>query len=264
MRAFIVILVASVGLLACSESSGPEEASSKPAASESTATQPAQTRVAPAPKPLSIQAPSGEYRLDPNHANLTFGLMHLNLAEYIARFAEFDIVLDLDSENLEASSVNVTINPASVKTGFSGDYKATHQDSPYQTWDEDLSQSPKFLNAGEYPSIRFQSTNIETADDGRLQVDGELSFLGQTKPVTMMVEVTGDVPVHPFSGNGALGFNATGKIKRSDFGMMHLLEPPLVGDEVTIRFSGELHQVVAQAAVPEDNGAEEDSQDSAE
>lgn len=247
MRALTVILAATLLLPGCSD---PQE----PKAETSQSSQPIQAQTAPAPKPVSIQAPAGQYKLDRNHANLSFGIMHLNLAPYIARFSDFDVTIDLDPQNLGASTVRVSIDPASVAVDYSGDYKSSHQDSPYASWQEDLAQSPKFFNAGQHPAISFISTSVKPTDAGTLAVTGDLSLLGQTNPVTLDVEVTGDLATHPFTGNGALGFTATGKLRRSEFGMMHLLEPPLLGDEVTVRFSGEFHQVVQQ--VPEEAASE--------
>lgn len=217
-----------LGLAACSKSEAPA------------------AKVA-APAPVAIAAPAGTYALDPYHSSISFELNHLGLSTYVARFTRYQATLKLDPANMAASSVSATIEPASVRTDFSGDYKATHKESPYQTWDEDLAQSPKFLNAGQFPQITFQSTQVQAAGPGKFKIVGDLGFLGQTQPVTLEATVVGSVAAHPFTQKGALGFSAVGRIKRSAFGMTHLLQPLLVGDEVTIRFEGEFHQAVTPA-----------------
>lgn len=220
--------IAAIALGACSESSNNQP------------TQPA--------KAINIAAPSGDYANDPYHSSLSFSVSHIGLANYVMRFTDFKAILKLDSQNLSESSVTFDIDPTSITTDFDGDYQATHKQSPYKTWEEDLAQSPKFLNAAEHPRITFSSTSVTANPDGTLTVVGDLTLLGQTHPVTLTASVVGDVEKHPFFGFGALGFSAQGTFKRTDFGMTHLTQPPLVGDEVTLQFEGEFHQVVDKPA----------------
>lgn len=210
---------------------------------------PAEQQAAAAP--VQIKAPAGRYELDPNHANLSFRVNHVGLSNYVARFTKYKVTLDLDPENLAASSVVATIDPTSIRTDFSADYRAGHPDSKFQGWDEDLAQSDKFFNAGQHPQIEFRSTRVEQTRPGSMQIVGDLTLLGQTHPVTLEATLVGSSPTHPFyGGGGALGFSAKGEFERSAFGMSHLLQPPLVGDAVTIEFEGEFQQAVSQAATP--------------
>mgnify|MGYP000318384482 FL=1 len=229
MNRLFIILAAALTLSACSDSSNKQAADT-------------------AQKTLTISAPSGEYKNDPYHSSLSFSVTHIGLANYVMRFTDFSAVLQLDADKPADSTIELTINPASITTDFDGDYKSTHKQSPFNTWDEDLAQSPKFLNAGEHPHITFSSTSVEANTDGSLTVVGDLTLLGQTHPVTLAARLVGDVEKHPFFGFGALGFSATGTFKRSQFGMTHLTQPPLVGDDVAVSFEGEFHQVVSAAA----------------
>ncbi len=201
---------------------------------------PAPAAAAPAP---TISAPAGAYVMDRNHASLQFQVTHLGLAPYVMRFVDFDVSLQLDPQDHANSSVQVRINPASVRSDHDPErYQATHKSSPFRSFDEDLAQSPKFLNASEHPEILFRSTRVEPMADGRLRVDGELSLLGQTHPVRLEATVTGSAAAHPFTKKGAIGFSASGSFERSRFGMTHLVEPPLVSDTVTLRFNGEFQK----------------------
>ncbi len=237
MKKHLLLATTALALVACSEPPAPEATTPATAQADYQA-----GRTAAEPVQISINAPAGRYRLDPYHASLDFSVTHLGVSNYVMRFTDFDVTLDLNTEDLSASSVSVTIDPASIRTDFRGDYKATHPDSPFATWDEDLARSENFLNAGNYPSIRFTSTRVTPADDGTLQVTGDLEMLGQTRPVTLQTTVVGSEQAHPFTGVGLIGFSATGTFQRSDFGMTHLVNPPLVGDTVTLRFEGELLQ----------------------
>lgn len=187
----------------------------------------------------AIKAPAGEYKLDPYHSSLTAKVMHLGLAPYAVRFNRVEATLKLDPAKLANSTLTVTIDPASVETDFSGDYVATHKGTPYKTFDEALAQGDKYFNAGKFPAIAFKSTSVKQGRDG-LKVTGDLSFLGQTHPVTLDVTVTGSMEKHPFTQKGAVGFSATGKFTRSQWGMTGTQQ--FLGDEVTLTFDGEFHQ----------------------
>lgn len=195
--------------------------------------------------PITIEVPAGQYKHDPTHSTFAFSVTHLGLADYVMRFTDYDIAVDLDPANLDQSSLTVTIDATGIDTDYNGDYQATHKQSSFKTWEEDLTLSPKFLNANEHPTITYKSTTISD-ENGKLKIDGNLTLLGQTHPVTLYAELTGQAAQHPFFGFGALGFSVTGTFERSKFGMTHLTNPPLVSDTVTIDFDGELHQIVEQ------------------
>lgn len=195
---------------------------------------------APAPAAVSITAPAGTYELDPYHSSIGFSINHIGLSNYIARFTQYKATLTLDPANISASTVSATIDPASVRTDFSGDYVATHKGTPYKTFDEALAKDAKFFNAGKFPQITFVSTRIEQTAPGKLKITGDLTFLGKTLPVTLDGHVVGSMAAHPFTQKGAIGFSATTLLKRSEFGLTEY--PKMLGDDISIRFEGEFHQ----------------------
>jgi len=193
---------------------------------------------------LQISAPAGSYSVDPHHAFVAFQVSHLGLSNYTARFNTFDITLKLNPVNISQSAVNAVISVDSIDTGFQGDYKGTHTGSVFESWEDDLALSPKWFNGGKYPTISFSSTEVIGAG-GQLIIVGDLTLLGTTKVVTLEASVTGSRAKHPMSKVGAIGFSATGTFKRSDFGMTQYIDPPLIGDEVTLLFEGEFSQMSA-------------------
>jgi polyisoprenoid-binding protein YceI len=206
----------------------------------------AQDKVPPLPKPGPISAPKGDYKLDVNHASLTWKVLHFGLSKYTARFTKFDANLSLDPSKLASSSVTVTIDPRSVETDFPGDFKATHKDSPYQTFDERVAR--EFLKADANPTITFKSTKVEPKGKDKLKVTGDLTLNGQTHPVTLDAAVIGSIAAHPFTKRGAVGFTATGTFKRSEWGLSAGV--PMVGDEATIVFEGEFQQAAPSEPAP--------------
>lgn len=236
MNKILLVAAAVFAVAACSEA--PEPTAGLGAQDESSA-RPAE------PLEIAIAAPAGQYQLDPNHASLHFSVRHLGVSNYVMRFTDFAVTMDLVPDDVAASTVSVTIDPASVRTDYAGDYQGTHPDSPFASWDEALAQDEKFLNAAEHESIGFASTSVSATADGTLHVSGDLTLLGQTRPMTLEVTLEGSEQAHPFTGAGLIGFSATGTFQRSDFGMTHLVTPPIVGDTVTVQFEGELLQVQA-------------------
>lgn len=178
---------------------------------------------------MEIEAPAGAYKLDPTHASLVWKVNHLGLSDYTARFATFDATLAFDPANVTGSTLEVTVDPTSIKTDYP---------KPEETdFDQKLQTNENFFNAGEYPDITFTSTKIEQTGERTGKVHGELTMLGETHPVTLDVTFNGSMAEHPYADVAALGFSATGTLKRSEWGMDYLI--PNVGDEVKLLIEAE-------------------------
>lgn len=240
MRLTAAVTLAALGLASASWAADPA-----PAAKAAPA---AKTAAAAKPKAGAILAPQGTYKLDPNHTSLTFKIQHFGLSNYTAWFGKYDVVVELDPKNLARSTVTATIDPASVRTNFPGDFQAGHKGSPYKTFEEEISKDPKYLNTGGFPAITFKSTKVEPKGKGRMLVTGDLTFLGQTHPVKLEATVTGSIEKHPFTGHGAMGIEATTTFNRSEWGMTGTQQ--YLGDAVTIIFDGEFQQAAAQESAP--------------
>lgn len=181
------------------------------------------------------------YGLDKTHAFLTAYVGHSGgLSSYRISLTDFDATLDFDPASPESSSLSVSINPMGVVTNYPGDYKAGHAESPFETWEEDISRNPNWMNADAFPEITFTSTAITRESDDTGTVTGDLTFLGLTQPVTLDVTYNGTANVPWLGERDLIGFDAETVIKRSDWGMDRGI--PSIGDEVTITFSGEFVQ----------------------
>jgi Uncharacterized conserved protein len=105
-------------------------------------------------------------------------------------------------------------------------------------------QSPDFFDAESYPEISFKST-IADIDGDSLNLDGDLTLKGVTKPVHATGTVEG--PTEDFMGNTRLGFTLETKINRTDFGLNWNADLPKGGkalsDEVTLTVELEFHKV---------------------
>ena len=166
--------------------------------------------------------PGGLYELDKGHASLTWKVSHMGLSNYTARFTDFDSEIMFNPIDLEQSKVRATIDPTSVETDHVGE----------KDFNAELANEAGWFNTEQFPKITFLSTNVEKTGDNTGKVTGDLTFLGVTKPVTLDVTFNKAVGNHPFANKPALGFSATGTIKRSEFGMDKYI--PMIGDDVDL------------------------------
>ena len=146
--------------------------------------------------------PVGTWNIDPSHSNVNFHVKHLGIATVRGAFNDFEGTLEL-AEDLASSKAYGTVQVASVDT---------NEDAR----DEHL-RSADFFDAENHPQLTFQSTEIKQVDDDELEITGDLTIHGVTKPVTFQAEITG-TEVDPW-GNDRVGLEVNGKIDRSDFEM---------------------------------------------
>ncbi len=184
------------------------------------------------PAIATSDVPSGTYKVDPTHASVLWKVNHMGLANYVSRFTKFDAEIKYDAAVPTNSSVSVTIDPKSVRTDFPFADK--------KDFDGELATGDKFFNAGKYPDIIFVSTKLVKLSPTKGKLTGNLTLLGVTKPVTLDVTLSGTMKEHPFTKKAALGFNATGTVSRSAFGMTYGV--PMVGDDVSLEINGEFQK----------------------
>lgn len=175
------------------------------------------------------EVPSGAYELDLTHASIVWKVSHFGMSNYVARFTDFDIQLVLDSEKLENSSVTATIQTKSINTEYPHAQK--------KDFNKILAEGKSWFNGNVFPTITFTSTQLRVVDKTTSQLDGELSFLGVSKPVTLDVTMNGTMESHPFKGVAAIGFSAKTTIQRKDWDLVKYL--PGIGNDVQVEIEGE-------------------------
>lgn len=177
-----------------------------------------------------VDIPAGTFKLDPTHASVTWRVVHMGLSNYTARFTTFDATLVIDPAKPEAAKLDVTIDPASVKTDYPNPTRVD--------FDKELAMGDKWFNAGVHKSIAFTTTSVAPGAGNTAKVTGNLTLLGVTKPITLDVKLNGSMKEHPFAKKPALGFSATGTIKRSEFGMTAMVGP-ILSDDVQLQIEAE-------------------------
>lgn len=166
---------------------------------------------------------------DRQNTEITFSWDHFGLSRQSGQFLEMRGKLDFTPTDPESGSVDVTIRVASISTGV-------------RELDEIL-RSADYFDAARHPEIRFRSTGVRRLDDKTGELDGDLTMLGATRPVTLRVRwnFTGEYPlaaVNPvYQNKWVSGFSAETRILRSQWGLTRAL--PLISDEIRISIEAE-------------------------
>jgi polyisoprenoid-binding protein YceI len=178
---------------------------------------------------LPLQATT--YTLEPDYTQGVFRWNHLGFSSPAAQFAQGQGTLEFDRADPTRSSVEVTIPLSTLSTGV-------------PALDDDF-RSTDFFDIARFPIATFKSTKVEKgAAMDRLQVTGELSLHGVTRPVTLEVTVV-KIGTNPRSGLPTVGFDATTTLKRSDFGLGKYV--PQVSDAIQMHLTSQAVEAKAYA-----------------
>lgn len=183
--------------------------------------------VAPALAQTSLNVPAATYTIDPRHTQIIFSVRHMGLSTFFGRFGHITGTLNFDPAMPEKSVLNAQIDMASIQTHV-------------EALDKELSSS--LFQADKFPTATFVSTSSMKTGANTGTVTGNLTIAGVTKPVTLNVTFNGGrnspIPLQPYR----IGFDATASVRRSDFGLTHVMWSGMVGDEVTLWIECELEK----------------------
>jgi polyisoprenoid-binding protein YceI len=157
------------------------------------------------------------YTIDPVHSQPTFEARHLGFSQQHGSFAKSTGKITLDRA-AKKGTVEVVIDTTSIRT--------------YDPRLDEQMKSENFFNVAKYPTLTFKGSNVIFDGDRVVQVDGDLTLLGVTKPVSLKVAnfVCGE---HPTNKKPMCGAEATTTIMRSEWGMKYAL-PKAVSDEIKL------------------------------
>jgi polyisoprenoid-binding protein YceI len=166
-------------------------------------------------RPAAVQA--GNYALDHSHTLVRFTVDHFGISEFFGTFPGATGTLSLDPKNVAAAKLDVSVPVATVSTTNA-------------TLDGEL-VGAEWFDAAKYPTMRFVSTKVVKTGVNTADVTGNLTLHGVTKAVTLKAKFKAGA-VNPMNKTYTLGFNATGTIKRTQFGVTKYA--PLVSDDTQI------------------------------
>jgi polyisoprenoid-binding protein YceI len=158
------------------------------------------------------------YRVEPTLTTLEFKVSHLGLSMQRGRFRDAwgRIVYD---PGAAAGSIDFVVDPASVDTGWN--------------LRDAFLRSDDMLDVENFPVLRFRSSRLVFADGKLTAIEGDLTLHGITRPTTFSVARL-SCGASPVDGREGCGAEASGTLKRSEFGMGFAAS--LVGDDVELRF----------------------------
>ena len=165
------------------------------------------------------------YDIDPVHSQVGFTVRHL-FSKVPGHFKQFSGTILADEKNPSASSVDVTIQTASIFTD--NDQRDAHL------------RSPDFFAADSFPTITFKSTKVAPSGRDRYKVTGKLTMRGVTRTVVLDMEFLGKgaVSLGGQSMGTKAGFDATTTLNRQDYGIRFnkTLDQGglMIGDEVAV------------------------------
>ncbi len=165
----------------------------------------------------AAQIQAGDYALDSNHTLVRFTVDHFGISEFFGTLPGASGTLSLDPGKLASAKLDVSVPVATVST-------------TNKTLDGEL-VSAEWFDAAQYPTMRFVSTKVVKTGASTADVTGNLTLHGVTRPVVLKARFHA-AAVNPMNKAYTLGFNATGTIKRSEFGVTKYV--PVVSDETQI------------------------------
>jgi len=157
------------------------------------------------------------YTIDPVHSQPMFEARHLGFSQQRGSFAKSTGKITLD-RTAKTGTVDIVIDTTSIRT--------------YDPRLDEQMKSENFFNVAKYPTMTFKGDKVVFDGDRVVQVDGDLTLLGVTKPVSLKVTnfVCGE---HPINKKPMCGAEATTTIMRSEWGMKYAL-PRAVSDEIKL------------------------------
>ena len=161
--------------------------------------------------------PAQGWRIDESHTSIGFKIDAVGFPTTRGHFTRYSGRILIDFSRPAKSFTSFTVESASVELGSQGF--------------NDFVKSGALLDVAKFPTLSFNSTQVEKLDPRTARVTGNLTMLGVTKPITLMVNVDSD----PSAKGSAVAFVAMGTITRSEFGMAFGV--PLIDDalEITVK-----------------------------
>jgi len=160
-----------------------------------------------------------KWNIDPDHSVASFAVRHMMITNIRGTLTGITGTILFDPAAMERSSVEASLPLAGLSTG--------------NKKREEHLMSDDFFDSERFPTITFRSTKLEKTGGNRGKITGELTMRGVTRTVTMEAEYFGPVksPAE-LGGETTMGFAASLKVNREDFGIMWNL--PFDNDKLVV------------------------------
>ncbi|MBM7661498.1 polyisoprenoid-binding protein YceI [Bacillus mesophilus] len=163
-----------------------------------------------------------KWAVDTAHSGIDFSVRHMVISSVKGSFNSYSASIEADPKDLTTASIDFSVDLASV-------------DTRNEDRDNHL-RSADFFDVEQFPTMTFKSTSVEKTDEDEYNVTGDLTLHGVTRQETFKVVYEGS-GLDPW-GNEKVGFSATGKLNRGDYGLVYnaALETGgvLIGDQIKV------------------------------
>jgi len=166
----------------------------------------------------------GIWKNDPPHSQLGFTVSHLGINDISGTFNDFEVTVKASKPNFSDASFVMEAKTASINT------RIADRDHHLKTAD--------FFDVEKYPTLKFTSTGIKSLGKNKYKLTGKLTLHGVTKLETLDLVYRGTAE-NPMNKKETTGFQVSGMIKRSDYGIGEKFPAPMLSNEVRIKADGE-------------------------
>lgn len=168
---------------------------------------------------LAAGVSAQEWNMDKAHSQIMFVVDHMGINHITGNFGTVSAKFTAAKDDFSDAVIEFTADINSINTG--NEQRNNHL------------KSDAFFNAAQFGTLTFKSTSFTKTGDKTYQLTGDLTFHGVTKTVTLNAVYNGSV-INPMSKKTTAGFNVTGTIKRTDFGVGTEFPANFISDEVQI------------------------------
>ena len=163
-----------------------------------------------------VNAEPMPYDIDAGHSRIWFDVNHQGYSIMRGLFRDFGGTFNYDASDPTASSLDITIDAASINMFHDGLNDHLKRDD--------------FFGVETNPTLHFVSTGIESTGDNQFVMQGDLTILGETNSVSL--EVVQNQFGQTRNGANKVGFSASAILDRTDYGMA--FGAPNIGADVSI------------------------------
>jgi polyisoprenoid-binding protein YceI len=145
------------------------------------------------------EIPAGAWSVDPVHSSIGFSVVHNGVTAFRSGFGSYEARLT----GGERPRLEGTVDVAGIEIG-----------------EEQLKGhllSPDFFDAERHPQLRFESSELDVAEDGSLRLRGELEIRGEKREVEAsgrFAQLGADL-----GGSARVGLSLAATVDRRDFGL---------------------------------------------
>lgn len=159
---------------------------------------------------IQQQIPAGAYVVDPVHSSIGFAVVHNGVSTFRSGFDDYEIHLTGSESPQLVGSVDVSsieIDEPQLKGHL---------------------LSPEFFDAERHPQLRFESSELDVAEDGSATIRGELEIRGEKH----QVEASGRFAQlgEDLAGKARVGLSLEATVDRRSFGLDWQAELPSGGE----------------------------------